>query len=403
MGDLGTRLVFRFLVSADSNVTRIIFSPLENRRSTVTSLHSGQIYHPPDICGKEWQSQYQELHADIVSGREKPKFLVYSCPWKNSAGCCGYGNRVRALVSMFYLAVLTDRAFLIDWREPRPLQQFLIPKSIDWNFPIPDLTNRKHYWRTGGEQSNLRRGWLTKNTSTFVSWLQTEDMTRYFDHPVEIASSCLFFAPKAIMENEYLMKRAHVLKIRPLLPGVPRYSMIGCAYDYLFRPRKSVQDRLETTRKALRGNGNFVIGLHIRLGDKLFGRRNDTRVSNFQKFFSCAAKVEREIFHLSDDASRRQCRWFLATDSLLVKKYALKYFPEKVVTSENKPEHLDIYKKGEKTSDEGMIGILHDHYILAESDFFVLSDSSFGLTAVGLSMRKDDSYTLGETCDLKLK
>lgn len=78
---------------------------------------------PPSICGRHWQRRYQELHADIVSGRKKPAYLVYSCPWKNNS-CCGYGNRVYALVSIFYLAVLTNRAFfdrLADTETPRRL------------------------------------------------------------------------------------------------------------------------------------------------------------------------------------------------------------------------------------------------------------------------------------------
>ena len=86
-----------------------------------------------------------------------------------------------------------------------------------------------------------------------------------------------------------------------------------------------------------------------------------------------------------------------------MKDFARKYFAKKVITDDNNSEHLDIYKKDEKPSEEGMLGVLHDHYMLAESDFLVLSDSSFSRTAVGLGMRTSDTYTLGDECDLTLK
>ena len=85
-----------------------------------------------------------------------------------------------------------------------------------------------------------------------------------------------------------------------------------------------------------------------------------------------------------------------------MKHYARKHFAEKVITAENKPEHLDIFKKGEKPpSDEGMMGVLHDHFMLAECDFLVLSDSSFSRTAVGVGMRSSQTYTYGENYSLE--
>ena len=355
----------------------------------------------PDICGKEWQSKYQALHQNIINNKGEAKFLVYTCPW-TSKGCCGYGNRVYAMVSLFYLAILTDRAFLIDWKAPKPLERFLAPKNINWDFPIPLLETRKHFWRTGGHTYKARDGWLTKNTSAMASLVKKENFEIYFDKPVEIVSTILYFAEFAMQKNKYLMQRAQDMKISPLLPGSQRYAMIGCAFDVLFSPTPRLRDTLQNTRKKLRENSAFVIGIHIRLGDKEFGR-NFTRVSetDFPKYFWCAAEVERKLFNLD---GRKHARWFLAADSLLVKDYARKHFAEKVITTEDKPQHLDLFKNGEKPpSDEGMMGVLHDHFMLAECDFLVLSESSFSRTAVGVGMHSDETYTFGENCSLKSK
>ena len=357
----------------------------------------------PDICGKKWQSKYQALHQDIISNNREAKFLVFYCP-STTKGCSGYGDRVRAMVSLFYFAILTDRAFLIHFKGPEPLERFLAPKNINWTFPIPHLETRKHSWKNNHNNINSKlalEGWLTKNASAALQLMEKENFL-YFDKPVEIVASNIYFANGAMQKNKYLMQRAQDMEISPLLPGSQRYAMIGCAFDVLFSPTPRLRDTLQNTRKKLRENSAFVIGIHIRLGDKEFGR-NFTRVSetDFPKYFWCAAEVERKLFNLD---GRKHARWFLAADSLLVKDYARKHFAEKVITTEDKPQHLDLFKNGEKPpSDEGMMGVLHDHFMLAECDFLVLSESSFSRTAVGVGMRSSKTYTFGENCSLESK
>ena len=373
------------------------------KESPQTSLPAQTRYSSPDICGKEWQSKYQALHQDIINNKREAKFLVYFCPGTNK-GCAGYGNRVRAMVSLFYLAILTDRAFLIHWKTPKPLAIFLTPKNINWTFPIPLLETRKHYWKSDhATKKAALDGWITKNSSEAVwNLVKKENLDVYFDKPVEMVLSIADYAGGAMQKNKYLMQRAQDMEISPLLPGSQRHATIGCAFDFLFHTTPRLQNALQNTRKKLRKNNAFVIGIHIRLGDKQFGGSN-TRVSetDFPKYFRCATKVEQNLFNLSGG---KHTRWFLAADSLLVKDYARKHFAEKVVMAENKPEHLGIFKKGKKPpSDEGMMGVLHDHFMLAECDFLVLSKSSFSVTAVGVGMHSSKTYTFGENCSLKLK
>ena len=85
-----------------------------------------------DVCGKGWQSRYQALFQDIINNKREEKFLVYCCDWTNS-GCAGYGDRVRAVISLFYLAILTDRAFLIHWKTLKPLERFLTEYQLDFS------------------------------------------------------------------------------------------------------------------------------------------------------------------------------------------------------------------------------------------------------------------------------
>ena len=356
----------------------------------------------PDVCGKEWQSRYRALHQEIINNKREAKFLVYFCDLPFGA-CFGYGDRIRGLISLFYLAILTDRAFLIHWKVPKPLERFLTPKNINWTFPIPLLETRKHFWRNiYGQTKKDLDGWLVRNASAVSSLVKKENFSFYFDKPVEIVTSNVYFAASAMQWNKYLMQRARDMEISPLFPDSRRHAKIGCAFDFLFEIPPRLQNALQITRKKLRENSTFVIGIHIRLGDKQFGR-NNTRVSesDFPKYFLCAEKVERKLFNLD---GRKQARWFLATDSLLVKDYARKHFAEKVITDENKPVHIDLPNEDKKPiSDEGMMGILHDHLMLAECDFLVVSPGSFSLTAVGVGMHSSKTHTFGEKCSFDSK
>ena len=408
-----------------------------------------------EICGTGWQENYRELHADILSKRRKEKYLVYLCPGTRQ-GCCGYGNRLRAVVSLFYLSILTDRAFLIDWRAPEPIENHLTPRNIQWNYSEPidvctGLQIRRHYWGTTKTDIREAEGWIIQDSSHFKKWLTTTDLEKYFDWPVEEITTIWYFAEGGITLNPYLMKRAKELGIKPLTSYTPKYNLIGCAFDFLFSKSEAVTLKLNEMRKQLQFDAGPVIGIHIRTGDDQFDyyasdnerSSNAKNTSHLLKFFECARKVENEVF----TNGTTKVGWFVSTDNTEVRKFARESFPRKVITSNLTIQHLDIlfntsilnftaecnYTDSSNTTlvcynveifnvtayclnrtnnllgdennstmnetglfTEGIIAMLVDHFLLAESDFLILCDSSFGSTAVGLSMRNTDSYTLAD-------
>ena len=256
-----------FIVANKANKT-VVSVPKEGPQTT---WQTRKVDGSPDVCGKEWQPRYQALHKDIINNKREAKFLVYICDSTytgHARGCFGYGDRVRAVISLFYLAILTDRAFLIHWKTPKPLERFLTPKNINWTFPIPLLETRKHFWRKiYGQTKKELEDWLVRNGSALSSLVKTENFNVYFDKPVEIIASNVYLAGGAMQTNKHLMQRARDLEISPLLPGFRRHALIGCAFNFLFDIPPRLQKALQNTRKKLRENNTFVIGIHIRLGD----------------------------------------------------------------------------------------------------------------------------------------
>ena len=81
---------------------------------------------------------YSQVHAQqlewLRAGDPRFRAVLYQCT--ANAACGGLGDRLNGVVSAFYLAVLTQRAFFIEITTPVPFELFFLPSgSIDWRWP----------------------------------------------------------------------------------------------------------------------------------------------------------------------------------------------------------------------------------------------------------------------------
>lgn len=312
-------------------------------------------------------------------------------------GCGGYGNRLGAITSLFYLAVITGRAFLIDWNTTAPIGDYFRPRNIRWDYPISRLGQIKtnyHYWGKGDHEfisEDSQRSPV--NFNLFRHWVEGTDLESFLDSPLEIVTSMWYFAP-SFRDHKFAERVANKIGVR--VRG-HRYSLIGCAFDFLFEKTPAFERTLSLARESLNFKPNVPrIGIHIRMGDAVSFQPAslDQRTSHFQNFFTCAKKLERKIVKSNPDFIQGDIKWFLATDNLDVKQFALRTYPHKVVSLSVKVEHINVLEP----TFEGMQGVLLDHFLLSESDFFVLSDSSFSKTALGMNFHSLEQSTFGEKC-----
>ncbi|XP_029184404.2 uncharacterized protein LOC114952598 isoform X4 [Acropora millepora] len=348
------------------------------------------------LCGTKWQEDYMKLHRDMLNNRRPPKYLVYFCGGRKF-GCGGYGNRLGAITSLFYLAVITGRAFLIDWNTTVPIEKYLRPRNIQWDFPMSKLRHLKksyHYWGKGEHEFvNKDSQRSPVNFNLFRHWLEDTDMGSFLDSPLEIVTSLWYFAP-SFLQHKFAERVASEIGVK--VRG-HRYSLVGCAFDFLFERTAEFERTLSIARESLNLKPNIPrIGIHIRMGDgnAFHPASLDRRTTNFNNFFTCARKLERTIIKSESNFSREDIKWFLATDTLGVKQVALKTYPNKVVSLSVKLEHINV----REPSVEGLQGVLLDHFLLSESDYFVLSDSSFSKTALGMNFHSLEHSTFGDKC-----
>ena len=355
------------------------------------------------ICGKDWQDNYKKLHKDILQSRRPRQFIVLSC---KEAGfkCAGYGNRLGGIASLLFLSILTQRAFLIEWNQAGvPLDNFLLPKGIEWNYStenLKDLSTRRQYWgkrddsKKRKKRNDMLMPWSVK--TDFVAWLQQADLQAYLDHPVEKVVANWYFA-ETLWENPFLEKNVLELGISN---ERSEYSLIGCAFDFLFQKSRELEIRLDAARRSLSlGSQVPRLGLQIRMGDVSFGKgslRNNN--IDYRTFFACAQSIGEALARQRKDTIKKHVKWFLATDDLKIKQYALENYPLNVVTLNITPQHIKSLKTGDSESIEGTFGVIMDHFLLSECDFLVLSRSSFGKTAAGLFFHSEETIAYGDTC-----
>jgi len=129
-------------------------------------------------------------------------------------------------------------------------------------------------------------------------------------------------------------------------------------------------------------------------------------VIDYRGFFDCAEAFVEALVKRRGDTMRETVKLFLATDNTAVKRYALKNYPLNIVTLDITTQHLKYTGSLNKTTSEkieGMFGVLIDHFLLSESDFLILSNSTFSKTAAALSFHSEETWTYQDICDEKIK
>jgi len=70
-----------------------------------------------------------------ITETNSKKYLVYFCD--SPRGCGGLADRIKGIMSVYALALLTDRQLIINMTFPCRLDKYLIPNEVDWNQQVP--------------------------------------------------------------------------------------------------------------------------------------------------------------------------------------------------------------------------------------------------------------------------
>ena len=107
-----------------------------NQLSELTSTTSST---NPQLQLPTWITDYFQWHqaqrANLTAyNYDHYRYLILTCGKQDYCG--GTADRLRPVLALLRLAANTRRLLLIRWERPAPLEEFLLPHSLDWRVPI---------------------------------------------------------------------------------------------------------------------------------------------------------------------------------------------------------------------------------------------------------------------------
>ena len=386
---------------------------------TAPHHHLAKVQAKANKCGG-WQQEYTKLHQEALVRGLSPRssqVLIFKSP--NS----GLADRLAGLITGFYAAVLSQRAFfLTDWWTwggvHVRLSDALEMQHINWTLPQAWEQRLQH----GDNQSYTLLDYI--NTEPLFAPEGEPNRTRADTELIMSAaagavvnsSASTSAGARASATIVFQSNRGNVYRLLKHPPallaaaagrlGVAPEFGVYCAFHYLFRLRPEV---LELTRPLLpslhTARGVVRVGIHIRVGDRGFSFGTQTEVDSdpyLGKFFECAADIERrlapQLFATMPHAgqgSSPKVLWYLISDSLSLKESAARKYGDKLVWTKHKPMHIGISNnvndiEGPRGSEAVQLAVA-DVTSLALCDYFVLShDSGLGKLSALLSHNAHD-------------
>jgi len=305
--------------------------------------------------------------------------VCYGLPY-----CGGHGDRVHGILSLFLLAMATNRGFLIDSRFPVPLETALLPSFLDW--------------RVRSEEVELNNR------------VQLVDLT---EEEVERELRGLRRSPEVIAVGTNL--RLHSIAAEWLREEHGWFALtsawVSDAWNHLFKPTEEILRGLEPTSKKP------FLALHFRAGNETLENFVDPARHGLDligEFLRCAKQVEgklsveherKDVADLStleekDVVARKAVLdagtpWYLAADTgrvwdhpavkELVAKGKVVPFPsleaEQQQESSKDVYHVDRSPASLTISNRGFHRSWTEYLALSRATALVISNSFFGETA----------------------
>ena len=244
------------------------------------------------FCKNSWEEDYSKLHRHLIQAKRN-RFLIYQCTKDR------WSNQVDNLLKTFHLAVITKRAFIFKCDSSLPLNGYLTPAQIKWNYNVNEtgLTVRKR----------LPRGGI-KNIHDL------KNFSEMLNYSVEYAPSLEKISPEVFLKFLGYNVTASTDNYRKIM---------GCTIRYLFKKSDILQQKLDEWKEKLDFNGNIVIAIGT---SSEWGKRiviyNDIDFS-----FKCAKIIEGKV---EEKYRTKKIIWFIDTDDELITKYSKRKLGSKV-------------------------------------------------------------------------
>ena len=361
---------------------------LENRTGNISS-HARQMYLLVTRFTRIHERAFEE---DNISQRE-PKRIVF-----NGHTTAGYANKIYALITAFTIALLTDSAFICEWRgigehieSPFKLSfhKFLQENELNSNF-------RPEQVYVFGRSTNAFM--TNKSLQLIVNQTIPTNYTRfvykyYEPYIFELCSNPIYYDKLLSYE---LVSRESINRARLLFNNSTYnhasitlrnddntnelekqqilfsigYEVAGAILNAIWTPKAHIRRKM--AEYDFYFSKYFIIGLQIRsefISDPV----------NVNRFFRCALNIEA---NLTSQQKRNGVKWYVSSDSSSVIDRAIQtYGRNKVISGTGRIAHIEWTSGGYERA------ILDNELLSRCDDIITTGGSTFGFVAAMKSRR----------------
>lgn len=250
-------------------------------------------------------NDYLTWHKTVSNSSELQK-TVRILSW-NGMGDSGLGDKIRGVLHALMLAIETERYFVIEDVPEFPIRRIVRAGELTWDTELDFRNEPLFNWRTSFSrgQQGIRR----------LSQPHFEE--RHLDHRVvRLASSTHPMYERTVSTAHW---RFACRRLRPTTLRDERCGYLGTQniyfnrllYAVLFKPRRAVQNIIESLESMLPNNSSSpdFIAIHARLGGKFrreattsrFASLNEDWYNTSRYLLSCADVRGRNVYLATDD------------------------------------------------------------------------------------------------------
>jgi hypothetical protein len=363
----------------------ILFATFSNATMTATILNDDNL-KPWRIAAPNvdttipiWMEAYVKFHNQSLTdahqstrATDKNKYLIFTC----HKSCSGTGNRQRAIMATFMVAMLTNRIFLIDVTYPVRLDSILQPHLVRWNWLPPHLNN------LNTKQMKLRNKNppVLDTPSKFVAMDSQQVIRIEANSPINLERQW-----KTADVKRYL---ADFGLIRPFMVPGTIYKQI---FWTLYRPTQMLTERAVALRKHLGvdTDGFKYIVVHVRTGGGGKGWKDDDRFTTDKPDNLYAnAKMVRNSMRKGTIATGTNETFpiVVLSDEKAAKEKLYAKDPVVVRYADTKIIHVDR-SKGKDNDLDGSLAVWADMLVMAQSTCIVKGRGSFSMLGVWLASK----------------
>lgn len=319
--------------------------------------------------GRELQIEMLENITVLTENQcRHKKFLVYKCD--SSVQCGGWADRQKGIVSTFLMALLANRKFVIDMKNPCGLEEFLLPNVYNWSLC-------KSYLKSLRKQNISSFNYIERHK--FIREIKQFDFERNWVTDVV-----------NVRFNSYAMDglRQHKNSKSRLkwLLDMNNEETIHIVLNTLFKPNdRLLNDVIDFHDRQVKGKS--LICSHIRKGKNpsipkdsnlRFGPPNETVIFNYLKDYDNNPKYV--IYVAADSSEVKESARGNLTSYININRTIVHV------------DRLGEFKKFKTEACEGFYSAIMEQLILSLCDKLILTRSGFGTIAAYIRGVSDNLF-----------